>query len=154
MTSTSGGRHRSEEPALATESRTEGTPAQPPKGGASPPLARRKAVYRGVVSALLEEDPDLVLPAIRRVLASFQMPGTAAIPEFGRRALAIAKSGVYNLRVHHDKVIAPLLRDFGIEERSDLSPAAARAQEELLGLSDGLLRCAEVFERRYGPVTT
>ncbi len=106
--------------------------------------------YRGVVSALLEEDPDTVVPAIQRVLTAFQMPGTVAIPGFARRALSIAKSGVYNLRVHHDRVIAPLLRDFGVDKLAGLSPTAAKAQEDLLALPKELLRRAEAFERRYG----
>jgi acyl-[acyl-carrier protein] desaturase len=106
--------------------------------------------YRGVVEALLKVDPELVLPAIQRVLSSFHMPGMTAIPGFARRALSMAKSGVYNLRVHHDRVVAPLLRDFGIEKLSNLGPAAAEAQQDLLALPKDLVRRAEAFERRYG----
>jgi acyl-[acyl-carrier-protein] desaturase len=103
--------------------------------------------YRGVVTAMLEKAPSLVVEAMYDSLRSFQMPGTA-IPGYLRRAVEMAKAAVYNLRIHHDRVVQPLLRDWGIADLGDLTPAAEEIREKLLALPDVILRKARAFETR------
>ncbi len=103
--------------------------------------------YRGVVLAMLDEAPSLVMESIYNQLAEFQMPGTG-IPGFRRRAVEIAKAGIYNLRIHHDRVVKPVLRDWQIDKRTDLTPAAAEFQEKILALPAELDRRADIIERR------
>ncbi len=105
--------------------------------------------YRGVVTAMLEQNPSLVLDAMVTVFEGFEMPGTG-IPKYLRRAIAMAKAGVYNLRIHADKVVSPLMRDWRIGDLTDLTPAGAEAQEKLMAMPDKLLEAAEHFERRVG----
>ncbi|NNF69824.1 MAG: acyl-ACP desaturase [Acidimicrobiia bacterium] len=105
--------------------------------------------YRGVVTAMLKENPSAVLASMYRVLANFQMPGTG-IPGFLRRAVDMAKSGVYNLRLHNDRVVSPLLRDWDIGSLTDLTGDAAAMQEKIMELPARLLRRAEAFDRRFG----
>jgi acyl-[acyl-carrier-protein] desaturase len=105
--------------------------------------------YRGVVTAMLKENPSTVLSSMYRVLANFQMPGTG-IPGFLRRAVDMARSGVYNLRLHNDRVVSPLLRDWSIGSLTDLSVEAREMQEKIMALPDRLLRRAEAFDRRFG----
>ena len=103
--------------------------------------------YRGAVSAMLDQAPELVLPSIRTVFESFRMPGSG-IPGFRRRAASMARAGVYNLRIHHDRVIQPLLRDWDIGRLTGLSPAAAEAQQDLMDFAKELELKAERFEAR------
>ena len=105
--------------------------------------------YRGVVTAMLKENPSAVLSSMYRVLANFQMPGTG-IPGFLRRAVDMARSGVYNLRLHNDRVVSPLLRDWSIGSLTDLSAEAREMQDKIMALPDRLLRRAEAFDRRFG----
>jgi acyl-[acyl-carrier-protein] desaturase len=77
------------------------------------------------------------------------MPGVA-MPNFLRRSIEVAKAGVYNLRIHRDRVVLPLLKDWKIAELTDLRPAAAEFQEKILALPDQLLLQAEKFEKRVG----
>ncbi|MEA1903681.1 MAG: acyl-ACP desaturase, partial [Actinomycetota bacterium] len=108
--------------------------------------------YRGIMSAMLEENPSAVLAGIHRTFANFQMPGVA-MPRFLRRSIAVAKAGVYNLRIHHDRVLTPLIRDWGIAELSGLSPAAAELQEKIMAIPAQVLAQAERFEKRVGLAT-
>ncbi|MGH8874585.1 MAG: acyl-ACP desaturase [Acidimicrobiia bacterium] len=108
--------------------------------------------YKGVMAAMLREAPGVALEGIYRTFANFQMPGTG-IPGFLRRSIEIAKAGVYNLRIHHDRVIQPLLRDWAIADLMDLSPKAAEVQERLMHLPELIVEKAERFERRFAPVT-
>jgi acyl-[acyl-carrier-protein] desaturase len=78
------------------------------------------------------------------------MPGTG-IPGFTKRAIDMARAGVYNLRIHHDRVIEPLLRDWKIGSFADLTAEAAEVQQKLMELPTRLARQADLFERRYGP---
>jgi acyl-[acyl-carrier-protein] desaturase len=105
--------------------------------------------YRGVVSAMLAIEPTLVLKGMYQQLSEFQMPGTV-IPGYLRRAVEMARAAVYNLRIHHDRVLQPLLRDWKIESLTGLSTKAEEIQEKLLELPDKVMRRAEAFERRFG----
>jgi acyl-[acyl-carrier-protein] desaturase len=108
--------------------------------------------YRGVVKAMLAEAPEITLQAILDELEHFQMPGVA-IPNFMRRAVEMAKAGVYNLRIHHDRVVVPLLRDWGIERLDGLSVKAQEIQDKLMAFPATVARKAEIFERRAGLAT-
>jgi acyl-[acyl-carrier-protein] desaturase len=104
--------------------------------------------YKGVMTALLREAPSLALEGIYNAFSSFEMPGTV-IPGFLRRSIDIAKAGVYNLRIHHDRVLQPLLRDWNIATLGDLSAKAAEFQEKLMQLPQQIMTKAEKFEARF-----
>lgn len=108
--------------------------------------------YRDVVTAMIKHAPELVLPAIQHVFENFAMPGTG-MPNYVKRATEMAKAGVYNLRLHHDRVILPLIRDWGIEKLDGLNATAAEIQERIMKFPATVARKADVFERRYGIAT-
>ena len=105
--------------------------------------------YKEVMRAMLDRAPDLVLDGIYRVFSNFEMPGVA-MPNFLRRSIQVAKAGVYNLRIHHDRVLMPLIKDWDIGGLTDLTPVAAERQEKIMKLPDLILRKAEIFEKRVG----
>ncbi len=108
--------------------------------------------YRGMVSAMLQEAPSAMLPALYNVLANFRMPGVG-MPNYLRRAVDIARAGVYNLRIHHDRVLVPLLRDWKIGSLTGLTARAEELQEKIMKLPDVVARRAEAFDRRFGVVS-
>jgi acyl-[acyl-carrier-protein] desaturase len=91
------------------------------------------------------------LNGIFKVFDNFQMPG-AAMPRFLRRSIDVAKAGVYNLRIHHDRVVVPLLKDWSIGDLTGLTTAAAEVQEKIMALPAQIMEKAERFERRVGIV--
>lgn len=103
--------------------------------------------YRGVASAMIDESPETMLEPILRVFKNFAMPGTV-IPGYLRRAVDMARVGVYNLRIHHDRVVQPLLRDWGIENLTGLGSKAQEIQEKIMELPSRILQAAERFEAR------
>ena len=103
--------------------------------------------YRGVAQAMFDQNADLMVPALNQVLKNFAMPGTG-IPNFQRRALKMAKLGIYNLRIHAENIVDPLIKFWKIGELTDLSPEAAAAQEEIMGMVPEMIERAEKFERR------
>ena len=86
--------------------------------------------YRNLVSAGLEVAPDDMLVAIRNAVVNFEMPG-ANQPDFHRYSVQIANSGIYDLRLHHDKVLMPVLRHWRIFERTNFSARGEAVREEL-----------------------
>ena len=52
--------------------------------------------------------------------------------------MIIAKAGIYDLRLHHDEVVAPMLRFWKVFERTDLGPEGEQAREELAEFLAGL----------------
>jgi acyl-[acyl-carrier-protein] desaturase len=86
--------------------------------------------YRNLVAAALEREPDATMCAIRDEVVGFQMPG-AGMPDFTRNSVTIAKAGIYDLRLHHDDVLQPVLRFWRIFSRDDFGPVGERAREEL-----------------------
>ena len=105
--------------------------------------------YRGVMTEMVKQAPSVVLEAIYKTLSSFEMPGVG-IPGFLRRSIEIAKAGVYNLRVHHDRVLKPLLEYWNIANLKGLTPKAAEIQEKLMELPRAIELKAERFEARFG----
>ena len=78
----------------------------------------------------LEADPDRTLRAITEEVAGFAMPGTG-IPQFVRRAAVVAKAGIYDLAVHRDEVVAPLLRYWKVFELEGLGAEGEKARDDL-----------------------
>ena len=93
--------------------------------------------YRNLVSAALDRAPDATMGAIRDEVVGFQMPGEG-MPGFMRNSVTIAKAGIYDLRLHHDEVIAPVLRFWKVWDRDDFGPAGEQARDELAGFMTGL----------------
>ncbi|MDN5790726.1 MAG: acyl-ACP desaturase [Micrococcales bacterium] len=86
--------------------------------------------YRNIVHAALELTPSQTMRAITDEVVSFQMPG-AIIPGFGRKAVQMAMAGIYDLRIHHDDIVAPLLRQWGVYELEGLDADGEKARDEL-----------------------
>jgi acyl-[acyl-carrier-protein] desaturase len=104
--------------------------------------------YRNLMAAALEAAPDAAMAAIRDEVVYFQMPG-AGMPDFARNSVTVARAGIYDLRLHHDEVIMPVLRFWRVFEREDLGPDGARARDELATfLSDLDARAARFVEQR------
>ncbi|WP_210589062.1 acyl-ACP desaturase [Streptomyces sp. GESEQ-35] len=86
--------------------------------------------YRDLLAAALAIDADAVVQALCDCVATFQMPGHR-MPGFRRMAWDVALAGVYDLRVHHDDVLAPLLRSLSLWTLQGLGPAGEQAREGL-----------------------
>jgi acyl-[acyl-carrier-protein] desaturase len=99
--------------------------------------------YRDVLAAALKIDPSAAVRAIVDEVLAFQMPG-AGIPGFVRKAAQIAKAGIYDLRVHRDEVLMPILRHWRLFELSGLDGPAEDARRRL---SEHLARLDESIRR-------
>jgi acyl-[acyl-carrier-protein] desaturase len=103
--------------------------------------------YRNLVAAALELAPDQTMQAIRDVVVGFRMPGHG-MPGFERAAARMAIGGVYNLRIHHDDVLQPVLRHLKVLELSGLGAEGLKAQEELGFFMGELNAQATKFDER------
>jgi acyl-[acyl-carrier-protein] desaturase len=88
--------------------------------------------YRNLMAAALDIDPDAAMVAIRDEVIAFAMPGQG-LSDFAKNAITIAKAGIYDLRIHHDDVLVPVLRFWNIFDRTDFGPVGEKAREELIG---------------------
>jgi acyl-[acyl-carrier-protein] desaturase len=93
--------------------------------------------YRNLVQAALEIAPDATMSAIRDEIVGFEMPGLG-MPNYTRNAVTIAKAGIYDLRLHHDEVVMPILRFWRVFERADFGAEGEQAREELVTFLGGL----------------
>ena len=72
------------------------------------------------------------MPAIEHQVVGFSMPGLG-IPGFAAHASAIAKAGVYDLAIHHEQILVPmLLRHWHIDQIEGLDAEAEQARERLM----------------------
>ena len=102
--------------------------------------------YRDVLTAALALAPSPTVEAIAEEVIGFSMPGVG-IPGFSDKARQLARAGIFNLRIHHDQVLRPLLHHWAVFERSGLRPRAEQARERLAAHLARLDRLAARFER-------
>jgi len=103
--------------------------------------------YRDILGAALQVQPSAAVRAIVAEVLAFEMPG-AGIPGFIRKAAAIAKAGIYDLRVHHDEIIWPLLRHWGVFEIEGLDAQAEQDRTALKDFLTELDQSASKFEAK------
>jgi acyl-[acyl-carrier-protein] desaturase len=88
--------------------------------------------YRDMAGAMLEADPSLVVKAMERQIVGFAMPGEG-IPGFGSRARMISSAGIYDLALHHDQILEPIvIRHWGLPDLTGLDDEAEAARERTL----------------------
>lgn len=106
-------------------------------------------LYRDLVTAAIERDPSPVVEAIERQVTDFEMPGTGIVG-FDKHALAIAKAGIYDLAVHHDQILVPVvLRHWGLEHLEGLTPAAEAARGRLVKRIERVGRAGRRLAERW-----
>jgi acyl-[acyl-carrier-protein] desaturase len=103
--------------------------------------------YRDILKAAIQVEPSAAVRAIVDEVIEFEMPG-AGIPNFLRKAAEIAKAGIYDLRVHRDEVLLPILRYWRVFELTGLDAAAEEARRRLAEHLDKLDVAAKRFEDR------
>ncbi|MDR3659624.1 MAG: acyl-ACP desaturase [Mycobacterium sp.] len=103
--------------------------------------------YRNLMAAALDIAPDAAMSAIRDEVINFAMPGLG-MTDFVQNAITIAKAGIYDMRIHHDDVLIPVLRFWNIFERNDFGPSGQQAREELIGFLGLLDERARFYEEK------
>ncbi len=103
--------------------------------------------YRDLTSAALEIDPSSTVIGIERAVRTFSMPGLG-IPDFARLSREIARAGIYDLLIHHDQILEPvIMRHWKLEEVSGLSAEAQVARDSIF---KRMARTAKVGKRLAG----
>ena len=88
--------------------------------------------YRDLAAAAIERDPNGMMVAIERQVRTFTMPGIG-IPNFAEHAHRIAAAGIYDLAVHHDQILVPVvIRQWGVDQLEGLSPEGEQARDKLM----------------------
>ena len=100
--------------------------------------------YRDLATAAFEVCPSTMVKALNRQVTCFAMPGTG-IPGFAAHARAIARTGIYDLRQHHDQILVPLvLRHWAVEHLAGLDGDAEEARDQLMAR---MAKSAKVAQR-------
>ena len=103
--------------------------------------------YRNIVAAALQVDPSAAVEAITGEVLGFAMPGVG-IQGFTRKALQMAQAGIYDLRIHHDEILWPLLRPWNLFALEGLQPEAEQARDRLAAHLAKTDRLASRFEAK------
>ncbi|MBW3639982.1 MAG: acyl-ACP desaturase [Actinobacteria bacterium] len=103
--------------------------------------------YRDLVTAALELTPSQTVIAIAEEVLGFEMPGTG-ITDFGEKAKIIAKAGIYDLRIHHDQVVTPMLTHWGFFELEGLDAEGEQARTKVSEFLASLDEMARHYEQK------
>jgi acyl-[acyl-carrier protein] desaturase len=107
--------------------------------------------YRNLLGAAFEIAPNEAMRAVTDVVKTFQMPGHG-IENFTRKSVQIAMAGIYDLRIHHDEVVLPVLRNVRALETEGLTGDGDKARDELVAFLSELDRMATRFTERRDAV--
>ncbi|MGH2784157.1 MAG: acyl-ACP desaturase [Actinomycetota bacterium] len=103
--------------------------------------------YRDVSASAIEADPSAMVLAMHRQILGFTMPGFE-LPGFRDKAIKIANAGIYDLRIHHDHVLVPVLKKWRLAELDGLSDEARTARDEIFDFLEKLDASAARFEEK------
>jgi acyl-[acyl-carrier-protein] desaturase len=102
--------------------------------------------YRDLVTAALELDPSGTVQAIDRQVRDFEMPGTG-IHGFAEKAKAIAKAGIYDLKIHLEQILKPVvINHWKVDQLTGLTAEGEQARERIVRHLDRLTKVVS----RYG----
>jgi acyl-[acyl-carrier-protein] desaturase len=87
--------------------------------------------YRDILATAIAIRPSEAVSAIVAEVLAFDMPGSG-IPGYLRKAVSLAQAGIFDLRIHLDEVLMPILRHWRIFELDGLD-ATAQADRDRLG---------------------
>jgi acyl-[acyl-carrier-protein] desaturase len=106
--------------------------------------------YRDLCTAAFELAPSTMVKALSRQVRDFQMPGLG-IDNFAAHAKAIARAGIYDFAVHHDKILKPIVVDhWAIADLEGLDDEAKVARDELLDYIERVGRAGRRLNERRG----
>ena len=109
--------------------------------------------YRDILAAALKIQPSRAVQAIVAEVLAFQMPGNG-IPGFLRKAATMARAGIYDLRIHRDEVLLPIINHWKIFELTNLDAAAEDARRILAEHLAKLELAAQRFEEKMALSST
>ncbi|MEY2427026.1 MAG: acyl-[acyl-carrier-protein] desaturase [Actinomycetota bacterium] len=105
--------------------------------------------YRDLCTAAFQVDPSELVIAVEKQVREFEMPGTG-IANFGEHSKAIAKAGIYDLQIHHEQILVPVvLRDWAVESLEGLTPEAEEARDALVTRIDRIGRAGRRMAERW-----
>jgi acyl-[acyl-carrier-protein] desaturase len=98
--------------------------------------------YRDLTTKAIERDPSPIVIAAEQVVRTFAMPGTGIV-DFDKHSARIAEAGIYDLQLHYEQVLVPvILRQWTIDKLTGLSEAAERARDSLMAYIERLGKLA------------
>ena len=104
--------------------------------------------YRDMAQAIVDFDPSSAVLAMERQVVGFAMPGEG-IPDFGQHAKTIAAAGIYDLTLHYEQILEPIvLQYWGLPELAGLSGEAEEARERTLAYIEKSARVAKRLKDR------
>ena len=105
--------------------------------------------YRDMVKAAIDVDPSAMVIAIERQVREFEMPGVGIIG-FDAHASAIARTGIYDLRLHHEQILVPVvLKQWGVEQLEGLTAEAEVARDALVKRIDRIGKAGRRLAARW-----
>lgn len=92
---------------------------------------RHHLFYRDLCTAAFAIDPSAMVIALEAQVREFEMPGTGIV-DFDRHARAIANAGIYDLLIHHDQILVPMVQThWKVDQLTGLTPEAEAARDAL-----------------------
>ena len=105
--------------------------------------------YRDIVSSAIELDPSTMVQAIERQVREFEMPGVGIIG-FGEHSAAIARAAIYDLKIHHEQILVPVvLQKWDVEGLTGLDADGEAARERLLSRIDRIGKAGRRLAARW-----
>lgn len=104
--------------------------------------------YRDMAQAVIDARPSEAVEAMERQVIGFAMPGEG-IPDFAQHAKVIASAGIYDLALHHEQILEPIVvQHWDLPNLEGLTPEAQAAQERTMAYIEKSGRVAQRLRDR------
>lgn len=104
--------------------------------------------YRNIVLESLNLCPDLAMKSISDTIINY-LPPAYKMPGHDFLVAKVAMAGIYDLKIHYEKTLIPLLRYWNIFNRNDFGPEGEMERDRLHNfLLDLQIKSNKYFEKR------
>ncbi len=104
--------------------------------------------YRDMAQAAIDREPSESVKAMERQVIGFAMPGEG-IPDFVQHAKVIAAAGIYDLSLHYEQILEPVvMQTWDLPNLTGLDAEAEQARERLVAYIEKSARVAARLKER------
>ena len=109
-------------------------------------------LFLQIVRSALKYFPSMMFDVLKQVFTNFEMPVLRLLPNTRAFLRSIKRTGLYNSRIHKEKIYNPLLKSLGLDDQQAFEKAGQLARTLPSDVSPECIKLCRTGQREIAPV--